>query len=74
MNSDSTNAFGLHGFSVGSAPIGIVTVPPATGPAAADGAVEAPGGVGLEHADTASAATTITAAVRNRTEESPSFI
>src|ERR671937_1455143 len=31
MNSDSTNAFGLHGFSVGSAPIGIVTVPPLAG-------------------------------------------
>src|SRR5437879_11401202 len=31
MKSDSTNAFGLHGFSVGSAPIGIVTVPPETG-------------------------------------------
>src|SRR6185503_16908570 len=36
MKSDSTNAFGLHGFSVGSAPIGIVTVPPETGDAAAD--------------------------------------
>ena len=31
MKSDSTKAFGLHGLSVGSAPIGIVTVPPATG-------------------------------------------
>src|SRR5437763_1534286 len=31
MKSDSTNAFGLHGFSVGSAPIGIVTVPPEAG-------------------------------------------
>src|SRR5438105_14135440 len=31
MTSDSTNAFGLHGFSVGSAPIGIVTVPPEAG-------------------------------------------
>src|ERR1700716_766924 len=40
MNSDSTNAFGLHGLSVGSAPIGIVTVPPPTGPPCAGGGGE----------------------------------
>src|SRR2546430_6434106 len=43
MNSDSTNAFGLQGLSVGSAPIGIVTVPPATGAPAAEPAADAPG-------------------------------
>src|SRR5712692_1188582 len=51
MNSDSTNAFGLHGLSVGSAPIGMVTVPPATG----DPGCEAPGWAAPEHADTTSA-------------------
>src|SRR5437762_2596541 len=58
MNRDSTNAFGLHGLSVGSAVIGMVTIPPDTGaPAAADGAVEAPGWPALVHAETASATT-----------------
>src|SRR5438270_10007175 len=42
MKRDSTKAFGLHGLSVGSAPIGIVTVPPATG-AWPLGAAEPPG-------------------------------
>src|SRR3982750_4096757 len=42
MKSDATNALGLHGLSVGSAPIGIVTVPPETGAPCADGALEAP--------------------------------
>src|SRR5688572_27689209 len=59
MNSDSTKAFGLHGLSVGSAPIGIVTVPPDTGPAAADGAGDELGDVVLVH-PIASAATTKT--------------
>src|SRR2546430_14041942 len=44
MNSDSTNALGLHGLSVWSAVIGMVTIPPDTGAAAAPaGAVEDPG-------------------------------
>src|SRR5207245_4478933 len=53
MKSDSTNAFGLQGLSVGSAPIGMVTVPPETGPplVAADGAA----GAGAAHADAANA-------------------
>ena len=38
MKRDSTKAFGLHGLSVGSAPIGIVTVPPATGACPLDAA------------------------------------
>src|SRR5688500_7503631 len=67
MNSDSTKAFGLQGLSVGSAPIGIVTVPPETGPAAADGAVDAPGpGAALVQADTAIAATNTSEAARNK--------
>src|SRR5438477_8962604 len=41
-NSDSTNAFGCHGLSVGSAPIGTVTVPPGV-PAAAGALVAAAG-------------------------------
>src|SRR5437879_9398344 len=57
MKSDSTNAFGLHGFSVGSAPIGMVTVPPATGPLCADGAVDAPGWLASVHAERTSVAT-----------------
>src|SRR5436190_20252894 len=43
IKSDSTKALGLQGFSVGSAPIGIVTVPPATGVPDAEAAVDAPG-------------------------------
>src|SRR5512132_2265852 len=76
MKSDSTKAFGLQGFSVGSAPIGIVTVPPDTGPAAAaDGAVDAPGGVVvLVQAETASAATSIVDVARSKIVCSPSFI
>src|ERR1700716_2319878 len=75
MNRDSTKAFGLQGLSVGSAPIGIVTVPPATGPACADGAVDAPGGVVvLVHADTASAATAIIEMARGKTVCRLSFI
>ena len=57
MKSDSTNAFGLHGLSVGSAPIGTVTVPPATGPLCADGAVDAPGWLAPVHAERTSVAT-----------------
>src|SRR5687768_11427447 len=65
MNNDSTKAFVLHGLSVGSAVIGIVTVPPETGAAAADGAVDAPGCVGLAHAETASVATTMSEVARS---------
>jgi hypothetical protein len=70
MKRDSTKAFGLHGFSVGSAPMGIVTVPPATGALAADD-VAAPDGagpdVGLVHAETARAAAS--RALMNRADE-----
>src|SRR5688500_2033857 len=58
MKSDSMNALGLHGFNVGSAPIGIVTVPPATGAPPAV-AVGPPEGVAV-HAETASAAASAT--------------
>src|SRR4030088_1958284 len=75
MNSDSTNAFGLHGLSVGSAPIGIGAAPPATGPACADGAGDAPGAVVvLVHADTARAATTTHEVARSNIVCSPTFI
>src|SRR5213593_151061 len=68
MKSDSTNAFGLHGLRVGSAPIGIVTVPPATGDPGA--AVDAPGcGAAPEHADTTSAVASASAETWN--EASP---
>src|SRR3989449_4253061 len=60
MKSDSTNALGLHGFSVGSAPIGMVTVPPATGEPGCE--VEAPGWAAPEHADTTSALASASAA------------
>src|SRR6185503_11492430 len=66
MKSDSTNALGLHGLRVGSAPIGMVTVPPTTG--AADAAVEAlgvPGVDGLAHADAASAPAKMTEMTRS---------
>src|SRR5688572_24208963 len=66
MKSDSTKAFGLQGLSVGSAPIGIVTVPPETGPAAADGATDAPGGAALVQAVTAIAATNMSEVARNK--------
>src|SRR5207245_10409381 len=57
MKSDSTKALGLHGFSVGSAPIGIVTVPPATGVPDAEAAVDAPGPAAPVHAETRNAPT-----------------
>src|SRR5437667_4871463 len=57
MKSDSTNAFGLQGFSVGSAPIGIVTVPPDTGAPCAAAVPGAAGWPELAHAETIKAAT-----------------
>src|SRR5512132_149554 len=63
MKSDSTKAFGLHGFSVGSAPIGIVTVPPATGAPCAEGATEAPDGVAPVHAEARSNPTSASAGI-----------
>src|SRR5688572_12223474 len=74
MNSDSTKAFGLQGLRVGSAPMGIVTVPPDSGPACADGAMDAPGCVGLVHADIASAATNMSDVPRNQNVCGPSFM
>src|SRR5688572_16915046 len=71
MKSDSTKAFGLQGLSVGSAPIGIVTVPPDTGPACADGALDAPGAVLLVH-PIASAETTISEITRKCSFMAPS--
>src|SRR5256885_15422602 len=42
MNRDSTNAFGLHGLSVGAAPMGVVIVAPAPRAGRADGALAPP--------------------------------
>src|SRR3989441_4172037 len=74
MKSDSTNAFGLHGLSVGSAPIGIVTVPPATGPPCADGAVDAPGWLAPVHADRTSAPTRTSAETWTYVRAGPSMV
>src|ERR1700716_1388939 len=57
MKSDSTNAFGLHGLSVGSAPIGMVTVPPATGLESDDAAGGPLGWAAPVHAETRSVPT-----------------
>src|SRR2546430_596519 len=65
MKSDSTKAFGLHGFSVGSAPIGIVTVPPATGAPCADPAGDALGWAAPVHAETRSTPTSASAGMAN---------
>src|SRR6266542_2029759 len=74
MNSDSTKAVGLQGLRVGSAPMGIVTVPPDTGPVCAEGAMDAPGCVGLVQADVASAVTSMMEAPRTKNVRSPSFM
>src|SRR2546430_3683901 len=66
MKRDSTKALGLQGFSVGSAPIGIVTVPPATGAPDAEGAVDAPGPAAPVHAETRSAPTRASVGSANR--------
>src|SRR3989442_13914603 len=74
MKSDSTNAFGLHGLSVGSAPIGRVTVPPATGWPCADGAVDAPGWLAPVHADRTSAPTRTSAETWTYVRAGPSMV
>src|SRR6266550_4889191 len=73
MKSDSTNAFGLHGFSVGSAPIGMVTVPPATGPLCADGALELAGWLAPVHADRTSVVTRTSAEIRKYIRARPNM-
>src|SRR2546429_9729133 len=50
MKRDSTKALGLHGLRVGSAPIGIVTVPPRTGVPDAEAEVDVPGWAAPVHA------------------------
>src|SRR2546428_12472961 len=55
MRSGYTKAFGLHGLIVGSAPIGVVTRPPATGGPCAAGAPDAAGWPATEHAARAGA-------------------
>jgi hypothetical protein len=65
---DSTNAFGLHGLSVGSAWIGMVMVPPVTGaPVAADVAADGPGWAVLAHADATKSVTNASAKTRGIT-------
>src|SRR5712691_3928356 len=64
INNDSTKAFGLHGLSVGSATIGMVTVPPATGAPCPAGADAPAGRFALVHADIARAVTKASAAER----------
>src|SRR3954467_11404824 len=63
---DSTNAFGLHGLSVGSATIGIVMVPPATGVPAVCAEADAPGAVVPAHAVPSMTAVRARAATRRR--------
>src|SRR3954452_25068379 len=67
-NTDSTNAFGLHGLSVGSATIGIVMVPPVTGVPAPCADAVAPGDVLPAHAVASMSAVSPSAATRRLRE------